>query len=507
MLRKSRAFSEIGLRTMSLVLEGNPQTSPFLRRMFAYKPQLTYDTLPDTVKTTEYAVRGELYLTAVELQKKGMPIFYTNTGNPHALKQPPLSWPRQVLSLCMSPEILAHPEVTKLYAPDAVARAKEIMAKTPGGLGGYTDSKGLPWVREEIAKYIEKRDGYPSNADNIWITDGASVAVRIGLQCLLRNRNDSILVPIPQYPLYSASIELLGGSLAGYLIDEDNNWGLSMQKLQASIDKERAAGRNPRALVFINPGNPTGNCLSYDQLKELALFAHKERLVLLADEVYQENVYQDERPFVSMKKVIGDLGEPYKSQIELMSFQTVSKGSFGECGLRGGYVECSNIDPKVMAEMYKLSSINLAPNTTGQISMSLMMNGPTAGSPSHTKYVGERQAIIASLRNRAQAMTDGFNSMTNVTCNFTEGAMYSFPRVHLPPKAVQAAKAAGKTPDVFYCLELLKATGISTVPGSGFGQEDNTYHLRTTILPPEEQIPTIIQKFKDFNEGFMKNYM
>jgi glutamate--glyoxylate aminotransferase len=103
-------------------------------------------------------------------------------------------------------------------------------------------------------------------------------------------------------------------------------------------------------------------------------------------------------------------------------------------------------------------------------------------------------------------MTDAFNSLDGVTCNFTEGAMYAFPRLHLPPKALEAAKAAGKTPDTFYCLALLEETGIVTVPGSGFGQEEGTFHMRTTILPPEEKIAEFIAKFKNFHEKFMATY-
>lgn len=84
--------------------------------------------------------------------------------------------------------------------------------------------------------------------------------------------------------------------------------------------------------------------------------------------------------------------------------------------------------------------------------------------------------------------------------------MYAFPRLHLPPKALEAAKAAGKTPDTFYCLALLEETGIVTVPGSGFGQEEGTFHMRTTILPPEEKIAEFISKFKNFHEKFMATY-
>ncbi|XP_038712938.1 glutamate--glyoxylate aminotransferase 2-like [Tripterygium wilfordii] len=103
-------------------------------------------------------------------------------------------------------------------------------------------------------------------------------------------------------------------------------------------------------------------------------------------------------------------------------------------------------------------------------------------------------------------MTDGFNSCRNVVCNFTEGAMYSFPQMRLPPKAIEAAKKARKVPDVFYCLKLVEATGISTVPGSGFGQKEGVFHLRTTILPAEEDMPAIMSSFKKFNDEFMEQY-
>jgi glutamate--glyoxylate aminotransferase len=156
--------------------------------------------------------------------------------------------------------------------------------------------------------------------------------------------------------------------------------------------------------------------------------------------------------------------------------------------------------------MYKIASINLAPNGTGQVAMSCLVNPPKAGSPSHKQHEEERLAELASLRRRAHMVTDGFNSLEDVTCNFTEGAMYSFPQLKLPAKAIAAAKAAGKAPDVFYCLKLLEATGISTVPGSGFGQEEGTFHLRTTILPREEKMAEFVDRFRNFHESFMKEY-
>ncbi|KAE9607069.1 putative transaminase [Lupinus albus] len=157
-------------------------------------------------------------------------------------------------------------------------------------------------------------------------------------------------------------------------------------------------------------------------------------------------------------------------------------------------------------EIYKVASIALSPNVSAQIFMGLMVNPPKPGDISYDQYFRESQGILQSLRRRARIMTDGFNSCRNVVCNFTEGAMYSFPQIKLPPRAIEAAKQAGKVPDVLYCLKLLEATGISTVPGSGFGQKEGVFHLRTTILPAEEDMPAIMDSFKKFNDEFMEQY-
>lgn len=291
-----------------------------------------------------------------------------------------------------------------------------------------------------------------------------------------------------------------------YYLDEASGWGMSVPELKKSVDKARAAGITVRGLVMINPGNPTGQCLSEANLKELVKFAGDEKIVLMADEVYQENVYQDERPFVSTRKVMLSMGEPYASGVELASFHTVSKGTPGECGMRGGYVELTNFHPGTIEEVYKCASINLSPNIVGQACMQLMMDGPKEGDESYESFKAERAEGLASLRRRAHMMTDCFNSLEGVTCNFTEGAMYSFPQLRLPAKALAAAKAAGKPADVFYCLKLLEATGISTVPGSGFGQEDGTFHLRTTILPMEDKMAEVVERFAEFHRGFMAQY-
>jgi alanine transaminase len=103
-------------------------------------------------------------------------------------------------------------------------------------------------------------------------------------------------------------------------------------------------------------------------------------------------------------------------------------------------------------------------------------------------------------------LEDAFNNLEGFTCNKTEGAMYLFPQIRLPKKAIEAAKASGKTPDAFYVLRLLEATGIVVVPGSGFGQVPGTWHIRCTILPQEDKIPAVITRFKAFHEKFMAEF-
>jgi glutamate--glyoxylate aminotransferase len=123
------------------------------------------------------------------------------------------------------------------------------------------------------------------------------------------------------------------------------------------------------------------------------------------------------------------MGEPYSSAVEIVSFHTVSKGVYGECGLRGGYFEMLNINPGTVNELYKIASINLCPNTVGQLAIGLMAQEPKPGSESYASFEAEKKTLLASLRRKAHMMTDFFNSLDGISCTFTEGAMYSFPSI------------------------------------------------------------------------------
>jgi glutamate--glyoxylate aminotransferase len=244
------------------------------------------------VKKSEYAVRGEIYLAASERIKAGKEVIFTNVGNPHGLGQKPLTFPRQVLALVTAPFLLEDPRLHSMFPPDAIARARDYLANVKGGVGAYSDSAGNPYVRQEVARFIEARDGHKADPDRIFLTNGASEAVRTILRTLIRGPNDGVMVPVPQYPLYSASIALYNGAFVGYELNEGSGWGLDIGLMKKALDEGRAKGLCIRGLVFINPGNPTGQCLTKEDLSSLVKFCYDNGLVLLADEVYQENIYQ-----------------------------------------------------------------------------------------------------------------------------------------------------------------------------------------------------------------------
>jgi len=248
--------------------------------------------------------------------------------------------------------------------------------------------------------------------------------------------------------------------------------------------------------------------LSEETLSDLLGFATKQGgFPIIADEVYQENIFRpDSKPFVSLRSALHKRGEQCWKNNELISVHTVSKGSFGECGMRSGYLHLMNLHPETVQAMYKVSSVQLSPVVPSQIIMGIQCNPPKAGDASYASHKKERDDIITSMKRRALYMADTFNALEGVTCNAPEGAMYVFPQIRLPAAAMAAADAAGKSPDLFYALRLLDETGICVVPGKSFGQAEGSYHFRTTILPPESKMADMREKFTAFHKNFMRQY-
>ncbi|XP_078690390.1 alanine aminotransferase 2-like isoform X3 [Branchiostoma floridae x Branchiostoma belcheri] len=473
---------------------------------------LTIDSMNPLVKKVEYAVRGPIVARATELEKeleKGVPkpfkqVIKANIGDAHAMGQKPITFLRQVISLCVNPDLLDN----ESFPADARDRARRILQGCKGGsLGSYSDSVGVEVIRKDIAAYIERRDGFPSDPDNIFLSTGASDAIKNMVKLLVRGEGrdqTGVMIPIPQYPLYSAVVAELNAVQVNYYLDEDNNWALDIAELERSV-KEAREHCTPRVLCVINPGNPTGQVLSKENVQEIIKFAAREHLFLMADEVYQDNIYTDGCAFHSFKKTLMELGPDYAG-LELASFHSTSKGYMGECGFRGGYMEVINMDPQVKLQLKKLVSTKLCPPVSGQATMDCVVNPPQPGEPSYESFIKEKTAVLTSLAERAKLVAETFNSIEGVTCNTVQGAMYAFPRIHLPQRAVDKAKSLGQSPDGFYALQLLEQAGICVVPGSGFGQRDGTYHFRTTILPQPDKLKIFMDAFTAFHNKFLKEY-
>jgi alanine transaminase len=318
---------------------------------------------------------------------------------------------------------------------------------------------------------------------------------------LITNPKSGILIPIPQYPLYTATLAAHTGAGIPYHLDEEAEWATSAPDIEAAIARAAQDGIEPKALVIINPGNPTGALLDEGTMQKVVRLCEQHNLVLLADEVYQANLHAPTtHPFTSFKRVVRALESP----VPLVSFHSISKGVTGECGRRGGYFECTNISDEVIALIYKIASVGLCPPLGGQIGVDCMVRPPRPGDASYELWKAETDATHAALAQRTGTMATRLDALPGVSCVNSPGALYLYPRIYLPDAAIEAARKAGKEPDTFYALELLDHTGICVVPGSGFGQKEGQYHYRLTCLCPG--VEEYVAALERFHRKFLERY-
>ena len=463
----------------------------------------------------EYAVRGPIPQRAAEMRKEGKKTIACNIGNPQGLGQKPITFYRQVLSLLEAPgRIQRERTLNRLYREDPGALAgltgedflpsyvldlsEEILSKLGTGMGAYTESKGPAFIREGIAGFIDRRDDVvstgapPSDPESIFLTNGASEAVKHIIDMLVAGESHGIMIPIPQYPLYSAAIKKAGGVQVNYHPDEEKGWALDRTMLEEPYLEARRRGVTVKAVVAINPGNPTGAVLPVESGRDIVDFAREHDLAIIADEVYQDNLYGEK--FVSFASLVG------KDDIPLFSLHSTSKGFYGECGHRGGYVEIRN-PPKIEGTdlgfgdvLLKLASVSLCSNTVGQALTYLMVSPPEEGSEPFEQFCAEKAAVLKDLIDKAGMIRSAFEEMDGVECFGKTGALYLFPRLgKLPPG----------TTDFDYCMALLEKTGLCTVNGSGFGQKDGTSHLRIAYLPPKELIEEVVPRWVEFHNEYV----
>ena len=292
---------------------------------------------PD-ILAVQYAVRGKTFLRAQEIRakikeakEKGQPnpypfdnIVFCNIGNPQLLNQKPLTYLRQVLSIVEDPSLL---ELKDKYPKDILEHAKKLIDSTGciGTSGAYTDSRGLMYVRQKISEFLKETEGgIETKPEDIYLTDGASPGIKLFIELLICHHLHGIMIPIPQYPLYSATISQFGGTQVNYYLNEEDNWAIDMDSAEKSYKEATNKGIEVKAFVVINPGNPTGQVMTLENMQKIIEFCYKHNLVLLADEVYQENIYGDV-PFTSFRKALDTMSEEIKKGLVLVTFFSVSK--------------------------------------------------------------------------------------------------------------------------------------------------------------------------------------
>jgi alanine transaminase len=215
--------------------------------------------------------------------------------------------------------------------------------------------------------------------------------------------------------LYTATLSVLNARCVPYYLDEEKHWGTDLSVIKEAYQKAVDEGTDVRAIVVINPGNPTGASLSESDVEEVIKFAAEKNLVVMADEVYQTNVFVGK--FHSFKRVLKQLQMNVPGSfdtVELVSLNSVSKGMVGECGHRGGYFELVGFDKQVQAEIFKFISIMLCPPVIGQCLVELVVNPPKEGDESWELYTNEYNGVRDGLKARATALYDAFKEMEGV---------------------------------------------------------------------------------------------
>jgi alanine-synthesizing transaminase len=391
----------------------------------------------EKAKNVKYAIRN-IVRFAKEVEKKGKEILYLNIGDP-----------------------------TK-YDFDVPRHMKD--AVTNGmlnGFNGYTPSVGIDEARIAAAKDAVAQGFKHVTYEDIIITNGASEGIELALTALL-NPGDNVLTPAPGYPLYTAVLGKLGMEENPYYLDEENSWQPD------PVDIKRKVNKNTKALVLINPNNPTGSVCSMDLLKEIMEIAEKNNLVIFADEIYNKLTYEKEHI------PIGTL----TNDIPIITFNGLSKCYLAP-GWRMGWMIFNNrkIFGEFMTCLNNLLEARLCSPSPQQYAVKAALEGPQ----DHIKV------FMDKLRVRREITQKRINAIEGLSCVEPDGAFYSMPRID----------AKKVTSDWDFVLKLVEETGVLFVPGEGFGQKPGTRHFRIVFLPDENTLNRAYDKLADF----MKKYI
>lgn len=390
-------------------------------------------------------IRGPLFVEAMKLQEEGRNILKLNTGNPASFG---------------------------FGLPDSIKNA--LADHIQDGVG-YCDFKGMPGSREAICEYEKSKGIKGITPDDVFIGNGVSEVVSFALLPLL-DSGDEVLVPAPSYSLWGNSVYLAGGKPVFYTCDEKSSWYPDIQDIRSKITSRT------KAMVIINPNNPTGMLYPEEILKELAQVAREAGLLLFVDEIY-DRLVMDGLKHVSLASLAED--------IPVVTLNGLSK-SHCLCGYRCGWMVISG--PRSLTEDYRrgiiqLTSMRLCANSLAQIVIPAAlkdMETPASMVRPGGRIYEQREATVRELEK-----IDGLSFVKN------NSAFYIFPKLDV--------KKFNITDDKVFAHDLMHATNILLVPGSGFDWKDPD-HFRIVMLPEAQVLGDAIRRMGEFLDGYRQGY-
>lgn len=384
-----------------------------------------------------YDIRGPVLAQARKMEDEGQKVLKLNIGNPAAFGFD-------------MPEDMHKDIIRNLYSAQ-----------------GYCDSKGLYSARVAVYQHYQQRGLFNLDVDNIYIGNGVSELIQMTTQALLDN-DDEVLIPAPDYPLWTASVKLAGGNPVHYLCDEEQDWFPDIADIKSKITSKT------KALVLINPNNPTGAVYSDDLLMELINIAREHKLLLLSDEIYEKILY-DGVSHTSIGALCDD--------VPIITFNGLAK-TYRAAGLRMGWMVLSG-RTSMMEDLSRgldmLASMRLCANVPAQYAIQQALGG--VQSIDNLINPGGRLYVQRDIAWR------GLNAIDGISCKKPKGALYAFAKVDTAHFNIKN--------DERMILDLLKAEKILLVHGRAFNWPDPD-HFRLVFLPNKDDLTEAMSKMQRF---------
>lgn len=392
-----------------------------------------------------YDIRGPVMARARQMEEEGHRIMKLNIGNLAAFG---------------------------FDAPDEMLQ--DVIVNLPSA-SGYSDSKGLFAARKAVMQYAQEK-GIPGvQLDDILIGNGVSELIVMSMQGLLDN-GDEVLVPAPDYPLWTAAVSLAGGTPRHYLCDEGAGWLPALDDIRAKI------GPRTRAIVLINPNNPTGALYPDDLLREIVEIAREHQLIIFSDEVYDKTLY-DGAQHTSIAALADD--------VLVVTFNGLSK-NYRACGYRTGWLIISGDKQHALdyiEGLNILASMRLCANVPGQFAVQTALGG--------YQSIDDLVAPGGRLTRQRDLAYDLITQIPGVSCVKPQAALYLFPRLDPEMYPIQD--------DQEFVLQLLEEEKLLVVQGSGFNWP-HPDHLRIVFLPNADDLTEAMARLARFLESYRRRH-